>query len=61
MFNCCVDLQKLNEVASSDASSMADLYYAVLGLKALTQRPVDVTKALKNIQVALKKDDSASR
>ncbi|KAK3923030.1 Dolichyl-diphosphooligosaccharide--protein glycosyltransferase subunit 2 [Frankliniella fusca] len=51
--------KRLNEITSSDASSLADLYYAVLGLKALGQRPSDTPKVLKNIQSALKKDDSA--
>lgn len=51
--------KKLNEVASSDASPLSDLYFAVLGLKALGQRPSDVPKVVKNIQGALKKDDNA--
>lgn len=53
--------QRLNEVALSDAYPMSDLYYAVLGLKALRQRPTDVAKVLRNVQSALKKDDSALR
>ncbi|XP_034252960.1 dolichyl-diphosphooligosaccharide--protein glycosyltransferase subunit 2 [Thrips palmi] len=52
-------VKKLNEVASSDASPMSDVYYAVLGLKSLRQRPTDVAKVLKNVQSSLKKDDSA--
>lgn len=52
-------VKRLNEVASSDAYPMADLYHSVLGLKALGQRPNDVAKVLKNVQAALKKDDSA--
>ena len=40
---------------------MADIYYAVLGLKALGQRPSDVARVLKNVQSALKRDDSAAR
>lgn len=48
-------------MASSDANPMVDIYYAVLGLKALGQRPSDVAKVLRNVQSSLKKDDSASR
>ena len=44
-----------------DRSSVADLYYAIQGLKNLGQKLADPVKVTKALQLALKKDDSVSR
>lgn len=53
-------VKTLNGVLDQEGSSVADLYYAVQGLKNLGQKLADPVKITKALQLALKKDDSVS-
>lgn len=53
--------QTLTAVLEKDSSLVIELYYAVNGLASLGQKLPDTAKIVKNLQAALKKDDSISR
>jgi len=53
-------IQVLTNVIQKDTSTLSDLYYAVNGLTALSQKvpAARIDKLVKLIQAALRKDDS---
>lgn len=53
-------IQVLTNIIQKDTSTLSDLYYAVSGLTALSQKipAARVDKLVKLIQTALRKDDS---
>ncbi|XP_054265944.1 dolichyl-diphosphooligosaccharide--protein glycosyltransferase subunit 2-like [Macrosteles quadrilineatus] len=53
-------VKKLTGVLELESSSVPDLYYASLALSSLGQKLPDTAKLLKNLQAALKKDDSTA-
>lgn len=60
LYNKIVFVQILTNVVQKDTSTLSDLYFAVSGLTALSQKvpAARIDKLVKLIQAALRKDDS---